>query len=148
MIKFIAFDDEDLQVVSAHAQDAVIKVSDMKYVPGQNLFVALMNRFVWEKAPDRDKNNPHQRRRAALRIDRVLGVKSSGINLSSPEGVLALLSMTFEPDHAPSGTLRLDFAGGGALAIDVECLEAQLEDLGAAWGTKAKPDHIFDEDKG
>jgi Protein of unknown function (DUF2948) len=37
--------------------------------------------------------------------------------------------------------VEVTFAGGGALKFDVECIEAQLADLGPAWAAKAKPKH-------
>ena len=55
--------------------------------------------------------------------------------------MLELLALRFEPTDAPAGVVSLDFAGGGTVALDVECLEARLHDLGAAWAAKAVPTH-------
>jgi hypothetical protein len=55
--------------------------------------------------------------------------------------VLSLLTLTFAPDDAPQGTITLTFAGGGAVRLTVECIEAALTDLGAAWATARKPEH-------
>ena len=40
-----------------------------------------------------------------------------------------------------SCSVELRFAGGGTVRLDVECLEARMQDLGAAWAAKAKPEH-------
>ena len=56
-----------------------------------------------------------------------------------------LLAVTFEPAEEPSGTLTLQFAGGGAIRLQVECIEAELRDLGAAWATRSKPQHAGDD---
>jgi hypothetical protein len=44
-LKLLALDEEDLQVVSSHLQDAVVRVGDMAYVPSQKRFAAILNRF-------------------------------------------------------------------------------------------------------
>jgi len=49
--------------------------------------------------------------------------------------------MRFNETDAPAGTIDLDFAGGGTVRLTVECLEARLQDLGAAWAAKATPAH-------
>jgi len=41
----------------------------------------------------------------------------------------------------PDGTVELAFAGGGTIRLAVECLEARMQDLGAAWAAKATPAH-------
>ena len=59
--------------------------------------------------------------------------------------MLALLAITFEAAEDPSGVVMLHFAGGAAVRLDVECIEAELRDLGAAWGTRAKPVHASED---
>src|ERR1019366_10343388 len=68
---------------------------------------------------------------AALRFDRVLSSKSRNIDLEAPEAVLELLGIEFHPGEAPSGSAVLMFSHGGALRLDVECLECELTDLDA-----------------
>jgi hypothetical protein len=69
----------------------------------------------------------------------------NGIDLKQKGTVLELLAMTFEPAEEPSGVLTLLFAGGGAIRLEVECIEAELRDLGAAWRTRLKPEHASDD---
>ena len=47
-LKLVALDDEDLNIISAHTQDAVMKVADLEYLPAAKRFVLPMNRFAWE----------------------------------------------------------------------------------------------------
>ena len=68
-----------------------------------------------------------------------------GIDIKNKDAVLSLLAVTFEPADEPSGTLTLHFAGGGAVRLLVECVEAELRDLGAAWSTRVKPEHTSDD---
>lgn len=141
-LKLIALDEEDLAVLSAHVQDAVLKVGDLVYLPKESRFVVAMNRFIWEKADGRRRT--YERRRAALTFDRVRSVKTNRIRRENGEAVLDLLAIDFEASDPPAGLVQLIFAGGGALRLEVECIEARLADLGAAWATAAKPSHDVD----
>jgi hypothetical protein len=149
-LKLIAFDTEDLGVVSAHLQDAVLRVGDMAFLPSEKRFVALANRFDWAKAaatPDTARqigNAEFERRRAALRIERVNAAKIQGFDSKDKRAALALLAVTFEPtggSDSPEGDVTLTFSGGAAIRLTVECIEIELKDLGAAWTTKRSPEH-------
>ncbi len=143
-LKFIALDPEDLKVLSCHLQDAVIRVGDMAYLKNELRFAAIANRFDWEQAEKID-DATYRRRRAGLRFERVRSAKVHGIDLTQNGSALELLAVTFEPGEEPSGAVTLQFAGGGAIRLEVECIEAELRDLGAAWRTRLKPEHAGDE---
>ena len=141
-LKLLALDAEDLAVISAHLQDAVLQVSDMAYQRGERRFVAMANRFDWEAAAGTDGGQPAlERRRAALRFERVLDAKLQGIDLKAPRQVLSLLAVQFDEKNAPGGFVTLIFAGGGAIRLEVECIEGELRDLGAAWAARRQPEH-------
>lgn len=144
-LKLLALDGEDLEVISAHLQDAVIRVGDLAFAKAEQKFVTLMNRFAWED----EKSGPRTgvRKRAALHFDRVLAARFSGIDMNAEEGVLELLSVGFTAKDDPAGTIELSFAGGGTIQLDVECIEARLKDLGAAWGAKNRPAHTLDDEQ-
>jgi len=107
-------------------------------------FAAIANRFDWEQAEKID-DATYRRRRAGLRFERVRSAKVHGIDLTQNGSALELLAVTFEPGEEPSGAVTLQFAGGGAIRLEVECIEAELRDLGAAWRTRLKPEHAGDE---
>lgn len=138
-LKLIAMDAEDLSVISAHCQDAVLKTGDMEYFPAEKRMVIAMNRFVWETALG--KRKLFERRRAVLHFARVTRVSALGIDRARKDAVLSLLAVTFAPAEEPSGTVELFFAGGAAMRLEVECIEAQLADLAAAWQTASRPEH-------
>ena len=146
-LKLIAFDAEDLAVISAHLQDAVLKVADIAYLPKERRFAAIGNRFDWSEAIKgaTGKAQDYTRRRTALRFERVLGAKLQGIDLGAKDAVLALLAIGFEPGEAPEGSVTLHFAGGGAIRLDVECIEAELKDLGPVWRVASMPKHPTDD---
>lgn len=139
MLKLIALDHEDLEVVSAHLQDAVVKVGEVIWRPAENRVVIGLNRFDWEAAIG--EIPAWRRRRAALRFDRVLACKCRDLDCSKKEQVLNLLAVEFSPSDTPGGVVTLSFSGGGALRLDVECLEAEVVDLGPVWQAAACPDH-------
>jgi hypothetical protein len=143
-LKLIALDPEDLKVLSCHLQDAVIRVGDMAYLKDDMRFAAIANRFDWEQAA-RINDATYRRRRSGLRFERVKTAKVQGIDLKHKDTVLELLALTFEPGEEPSGVLTLLFSGGGAIRLEVECIEAELRDLGAQWRTRVKPEHLSDD---
>lgn len=140
-LKLLAIDSDDLEVISAHVQDAVIRVGDIGYSKADRRFVLLMNRYAWEAT---DKRGRGQRKRAGLHFDFVNGAKAEGIDLNAKDGVLELLAVTFKMGDEPAGEVLLTFAGGGTVRLDVECLEARLRDLGGVWAAKAEPRHELD----
>ncbi|MBU2583144.1 MAG: DUF2948 family protein [Alphaproteobacteria bacterium] len=148
-LKLIALDTEDLQVISAHLQDAVGRTGDIAYQPAGRRFALVLNRFDWTAASGdlAGSARPGQtiktyaRRQTALRFEKVDAVRSSGIDRARKQDVLSLLAIGFEERQAPSGTVTLYFSGGPQIAIDVECIEAEMRDLGAAWTTASRPEH-------
>lgn len=143
-LKLLALDEEDLAVLSSHLQDAVVRVGDMAYLPGQKRFAAVLNRFDWEKASGQEADG-YRRRRTAVRFDRVLGAKHKDLKPEKPDRILSLLAIQFEPKDAPAGSITLVFSGDVTIQLQVECVEAELRDLGPAWRTRRKPEHP-DED--
>ena len=126
--KLIALDADDLAVISAHVQDARVQTGDIIWRQSEKRLVVGMNRVDWEQTL-RGETEP-RRLIAALRFDRVLSCKSRNIDLDAPEAALELLGIEFHPGEAPGGSAVLMFSHGGALRLDVECLECELADLG------------------
>jgi hypothetical protein len=140
-LKFVVLDEEDLEVVSTHLQDAVLKAADVHWRPQDRRVVVALNRFDWEAAQNGDQQ--YHRRRSALRFERVLSCKCRDIPRGDGDTVLNLLAVGFTETDAPTGTVTLTFSGGGALRLEVECLEAELVDLGPTWTTAACPVHAL-----
>lgn len=141
-------DEQDLAVLSAHLQDAVTAVGDFAYEKKRRRFAGVFNRFRWE-AEGTSKLGPrrHSRIRAGVHFDDVLAVRSQNIRLEAKDAVVELLAIRFEKtggDEDPAGTITFDFAGGGTIALDVECLEGHLTDIGQPWETTSKPEHDLD----
>lgn len=139
-LKLVALDAEDLGIVSAYVQDAVMKVRDLEYLPAARRFIMTMNRFAWEKKTGFFRKH-NERRKSVLHFDRVVAAKTSGIARDKPEEVLSLLAVGFVPLQSPSGIVELVFAGGGTILLEVECIEARLADTGGAWQASSRPVH-------
>ena len=127
-LKLIALDADDLAVISAHVQDAHVQTSDIVWRQDEMRLVVGMNRLDWEQTLS--GGTAPRRLIAALRFDRVLACKSRNIDIEQPQAVLELVGIEFHPGEAPGGSALLLFNHGGALRLDVECLECELTDLG------------------
>lgn len=128
-LKFVAFDPDDLEVVSTHLQDAEVRVADVHWRPQEKRLVLGLDRFDWlawnASSPD------IRRRRSALRFERVLSCKRKQVAPDGKDQVLHLLAVEFEVTDAPAGVVTLVFSRGAALRLSVECLEVELVDLEA-----------------
>jgi len=141
-VKFVALDKEDLEVVSAHLQDAEVKVSDVHWRPAEKRLVLAVDRFDWPAAM---ATTPELRRcRSALRFERVLACKCKNVDPAGKDNVLNLLAVEFAEASAPAGAVTLTFSGGATLRLEVECLEVELVDLGPIRVADCCPSHLND----
>jgi hypothetical protein len=133
-------------VVSAHVQDALVRVGDILWQPAARRFVMALSRFDWIAAAGANRDcgaKPDYRRcRTALRFDRVLSCKCRGIDQSDKDARLNLLAIEFDERDAPAGTITMTFSGSGVIRLEVECLEAELADLGEIFAADCCPDHF------
>jgi len=142
-LKLVALDEEDLKIVSAHVQDALVKAGDLEYVPSRKYFIVPLNRFAWECSKSGLFRDHKERRNSVLQFDRVLSARRAGIDPQKPGEVLELLAIVFTPGEAPGGSIELVFSGGAAIRLEVECIEARLSDLGGAWAAQSRPVHMI-----
>ena len=143
-LRLSAQDAEDLEVISAQMQDAVLKVGDLAYLPGARRFALVANRFRWDAEMKRRglfSKPRHERVRAGLHFENVMTVQARNIAQGKSDGVLNLLAIRFEETDAPAGVVTLVFSGGGEIRLDVEALEAHLSDLGLMRETPLAPKH-------
>lgn len=135
-LRLAAADSEDLQVLSARLQDAVLKLRDMSWQPKKRRFAAVVNRLQWEEGGK-------TRVRAGLHFDGVLQVRSHKLKMGADEAVIDLLAVTFTPNGGedPGGVVELVLAGGGAIRLTVECIQAELADLTGSWAARGTPNH-------
>lgn len=135
-LRLLAEDADDLQIMSAALQDAIMRPVDIQWERKARRLTVVLSRFCWECGGTRVMS--------AMQFGDVESVKSRRLP-RAPEGALELLAMDFIPTEAPSGRVVMMFAGGGDLRIDVECLDAVLTDLSDRWPVQVAPEHPADE---
>ena|SRR5689334_16324440 len=137
-LKLLAQDEEDLKIISAHLQDAVMRVGDLVYLPKKRRFVAVMNRFCWEDCGDREAG---ERVQTGLHFDGVLKVQSRNVRQDDPEAVAELLAIHFVSAGGGRGNIDLLLCGGGLIRLDVECIDGCLSDISEPRPAIARPAH-------
>jgi hypothetical protein len=138
-LKLVALDREGLEVISAHVQNTCIKRSDMAWLPRERRFVVAGMRYDWVGA----KTGPAERVSSVLRFDRVLRVSQLGLGEKTREDVINLLAVSFEKTDPPAGMIILAFADGALLRLEVECVEAELRDMGFRQAATACSGHAL-----
>ncbi|WP_427788737.1 DUF2948 family protein [Brevundimonas diminuta] len=132
-LRLLAEDADDLQIISAALQDAIMRPMDIRWEKEARRLTLILSRFCWECGGTRVM--------AAMQFGDVQAVKSRRLP-RLPEAALELLALDFLPDEAPGGQVMMMFAGGGDLRIDVECLDAVLTDLSERWPARIAPTHL------
>lgn len=132
-LRLLAEDGEDLAIISAALQDAILRPADIVWEKGARRLTIELSRFCWECGGTRV--------RAAMQFGDVLAVKSRGLP-RLPDAPLELLAIHFFEGEAPGGRAILMFAGGGDLRVDVECLDAVVTDLSERWPARVAPTHL------
>jgi hypothetical protein len=141
-LKLLAEDEEDLKVISAHLQDAIIRLGDIAYLPKQRRFAAILDRFCWEGCAEGQKGT---RVHAGLHFDSVLSVKTMKVRRDDPAAVVALLAIDFLPGSDGGGAVDFLLAGGGHIRLEVECIDAQLRDMTRPRPAVARPAHDLEQ---
>ena len=138
-LKLRAADGEDLAVISAILQDSLVTIGEMTYLPDENRFVLVANRFRWEpQAGQAPKKG--ERVLTGLCIDGVKAVSRRGFSPRESDRILSLLALHAEGEGAQA-SLILNFAGGSSVRLEVEQIMCHLDDLGEPWPTRWRPKH-------
>ncbi len=135
-LRLLAEDVDDLEIMSAALQDAVGKVGDILFEPSRRQLTLAVNRYVWE-AGERSL----KRVRCALQLGGVMSVKSRNLRRDAPDAIVSVLAVQFEPAEAPGGLVRITLSGDGDLAVEVECIDAAMSDVGEPWAARGAPRH-------
>lgn len=121
---------EDLAVIAALVQDAVLPVTEIRFEPKARRLSMLINRFRWEdKAAAEAEGRPYERVQSLLVLSDVTQVASQGFDRKDPDLVLSALDIAFEPAAEGAGRVVITLAGDGAIAAGVECLSVDLRDV-------------------
>ena len=138
-LKLRAVDEEDLAVLSAILQDALVAVGDMAFLPEERRFVLVANRFRWERKPE-EGGKLFERTLTGVTFDTVAAVKIRGFDRADRDRLLQVLAVRGE-----AGAVVFDFSGADSMRLEVERILCHLEDLGEPWPTQWQPRHPLDE---
>ena len=162
-LRLRAVDEEDLFIVSAMAQDAIVPVRDIGYDEEMLRFAMVVNRFLWERCdasvlegePDdaseaaddaasdeatKSSDDCFYRTLTAIRFEQVSRVEQRGIDPGDGWKMLDLLTIEWVDEH----TVLIHFAGDASIRLTMVKTECHFEDLGEAWPTQCRPTHNLD----
>ena len=121
LAKIIAMDLEGLQMISACSSGAKVKVSDIKYLGSNKVFLLSIERIKVENENEDKKVN------SICRFDFVDKVKSKNIDQSNQELVLELVGIDYLKNNDVY-EINLFFSNNAHIALTAETIEAILED--------------------
>ena len=121
LAKIIATDKEGLQMISACSSGAKVKVSDIKYLESNKVFLLSIERIKVENENEDKKVN------SICRFDFVDKVKSKNIDQSNQELVLELVGIDYLKNNDVY-EINLYFSNNAHIALTAETIEAILED--------------------
>ena len=136
-LRLMAFDPEDLAVIAAHVQDAILRVGDMLYLPHEKRFVLVLKRFDWLASVA----GAPQRAQTGLHFEQVRKASLAGLPHGPARRHPEFAGCRILPGEPPGGSVLLVFSGGCAVRLEVECLEARMADLGPRWRVRHAPGH-------
>jgi hypothetical protein len=160
-LRLRAEDAEDLAVISACLQDALISVRDLAYDRQARNFVLVANRFRWEGEGTRERAGegagvepraeagaPFERTLCGVTFEEIDGVAYRGFQRTNEDCILALLSIrpSFGPEIGEKGgVIDLEFAAGGTIRLSAAAIRCRARDFGEPWPTVWQPGHKLDE---
>ena len=141
-LKLLATSDQDLRVVAAHLQDAIVEIQDIASLKKNRIFLIQLNRFMWEDI-EKGVFRKNKRIRTVLKFDNVISVLSKNINTKEDKTFLDFLTIESKPLPDRSYEIKLIFAGDGVIKIKAEVIDVTLDDQGSPWESKTQPKHHF-----
>lgn len=136
-LNLIAFDRDDLTVLSSLLQDGVTALADMHYDAETGRFIVMLNRYKWEEKR-RFWRPRGSRVRAVLQINQVRAIQRKLIDDAKPQGLMTLLALDAD---AEANHLTLQFSGGGAIRLSVDSLDLIFKDIGDSYDAVRRPNH-------
>jgi hypothetical protein len=136
-LKLAATDAEDITVLSALLQDAVIPISEMVYLAKEGRFALVANRFRWENLPlMKVAGQVYERVCCGVMFDHVKGVRRQNLAQEWRDQMFELLAL-----KVANGYVDLVFSGNAIVRLDVERILCHAEDFGEPWPTQWLPEH-------
>ena len=141
-LKLLASSEEDLKVISAHLQDAIVSVLDIASLKKNRIFLMQLNRFMWEDV-EKGVFRKNKRIRTVLKFDNVIKVSSKNITQKNNSRFLDFLTIESNLLTDKSYEIKLIFSGDSVIKLNAEVIDVTLDDQGSPWESKTKPKHKF-----
>ena len=141
-LKLLATSDEDLRVVAAHLQDAIVSIQDIANLRKNRIFLIQLNRFMWEDV-EKGVFRKSKRIRTVLKFDNVISISSKNIDTKKNKNFLDFLTVESNLLPDKSYEIKLIFSGDAVIKIKAEVIDVTLDDQGYSWESKTQPKHDF-----
>ena len=119
--KIIAKSPDDLQFISAYCYQAKVKISDIKYLPENKIFIISLERYSRETEKKKNKIN------SIIKFEFIESTKSKKIDQNNPDLILELLAIDIFKKNLKYEIVLL-FSDNKIINLKAECIEISLED--------------------
>ena len=138
-IKLTAVSNEDIKIFSYLCQDAIISKDELLFDKKENMFLATLSRYCWEKLEDNKikEKDVNYRVVSGLRITNVTDVNYINFSKALDMEFLNLLAISYKDKK-----ITLHFSLSVEIVLILDDVFAVLEDIDIPWPTKLKPEHI------
>jgi hypothetical protein len=141
-LKLLATSDEDLKVISAHLQDAIVLPNEIANLKKNRIFLIQLNRFMWEDV-EKGVFRKNKRTRTVLKFDNVVSVSSKNVSTLNKKKFLDFLTIESKSLPDKSYEIKLIFSGNAIIKINAEVIDVTIDDQGSPWESKTTPKHNF-----
>ena len=121
LAKIIAKDNQGLQLISAYCSEAKVKISEIKHLPKNKIFLILLERF------NRDSDKKNLKIHSICKFEFVDSVKSKNVNQNDLNLVLELFTIDLLKNKE-NYEINLIFSNNTYITLSTEIVEATLED--------------------
>ena len=138
-IKLTAVSNEDIKIFSYLCQDAIISKDELLFDKKENMFLATLSRYCWEKLEDNKikEKDVNYRVISGLRITNVTDVNYINFSKALEMDFFNLLAISYKDNK-----ITLHFSLSVEIVLILDDVFAVLEDIDIPWPTKLKPEHI------
>ena len=138
-IKLTAVSNEDIKIFSYLCQDAIISKDELLFDKKENMFLATLSRYCWEKLEDNKikEKDVNYRVVSGLRITNVIDVNYINFSKVLEMEFLNLLAISYKDKK-----ITLHFSLSLEIVLILDDVFAVLEDIDIPWPTRLKPEHI------
>ena len=146
-LRLRAEDSEDIAVISACLQDALVAVRDLAYDRQAKTFLMVANRFRWEAG---GAGGSFERILCGVAFEDVTDVAYRGFHRSEEDRILSLLAIQ-PADRCDAGNgqaaavIDLEFAAGATIRLSAAAIRCRARDFGEPWPTVWQPGHVLEE---